>query len=165
MIAKSTSQNLANFNYLPIFSGQFFKTHWLLQKKPTFYWVKPADDLPSFIEHRENSDDLAGSTTRSCWCWKLQRKACQESVIKLHISNQVFGPRNFGDHWFGESFHFFLFAIVAKTWNGKKQVGNIAHQTCGPWYETMKSWLWFDVWSLKIVWIPGRIYPIHQARK
>ena len=113
MIAKSTSQNVANFNYLPNFLGPFFKTFWRLLHNETNVLLSKTCRRPAELH-------LA---PRRQW-WPGLREAVSGKYHKAPHFKPGFSRRNFGDHLFGGGFHHF-FVIVAKNWNGKKRLATL----------------------------------------
>ena len=164
MIAKSTSQHVANFNYLPYFSGPFFKTHWRLLQKETNVLLSKTWGRPAELHlgpRRQWWPGLAGSTTTSCWFWKLQRKPCQESAIKLHILNQGFSSKEtLVTKHLARVFTIFLWSLT------KTEMVKKGWQHCTPDLRTL-------IWNHEILVViryetmKSRLaeYPIHQPRK
>lgn len=113
MTAKSTSQNIANFNYLPNFWGHFFKTHWrLLQKENNVLLSKTC--------RRRCRASFSTAKTVMTWLGQLREAVSGKCHKAPHFQPGFFSKKPWWPDFFGESFHHFFFAIVGKTWNGKK---------------------------------------------
>lgn len=130
MTAKSTSQNIANFNYLPNFWGHFFKTHWrLLQKENNVLLSKTC--------RRRCRASFSTAKTVMTWLGQLREAVSGKCHKAPHFQPGFFSKKPWWPDFFGESFHHFFFAIVGKTWNGKKRLATLHTR---PGDLDMKPW-------------------------